>query len=116
MIDFQALAEKLRPMIVDTIPYLNKAIDGGKTVLVEGAQSNVLDIDFGKFLQYLCTTHPSHLHPNRSVHLTVQPLIFNNKQEKLLVKEFKNRMGCLGFHTWRSTLLIIRLLVQSQSG
>ena len=47
---FQGLADKLRPMIVDTIQYLNKAIDSGKTVLVEGAQSNVLDIDFGELL------------------------------------------------------------------
>lgn len=39
-------------MVVDTIPYLNKAVTDGKTVLVEGAQSNVLDIDFGGFLYW----------------------------------------------------------------
>lgn len=43
----QGLAEKLRPLVVDTIPYLNNAISAGKSVLVEGAQSNILDIDFG---------------------------------------------------------------------
>ncbi|XP_052769474.1 adenylosuccinate synthetase-like [Mya arenaria] len=46
---YKSLAEKLRPFVVDTIQYLNKAVTSGKTVLVEGAQSNVLDIDFGLY-------------------------------------------------------------------
>ncbi|XP_052271930.1 adenylosuccinate synthetase-like [Dreissena polymorpha] len=46
---YKDLAEQIRPLVVDTIPYLNKAITSGKTVLVEGAQSNVLDIDFGLY-------------------------------------------------------------------
>ncbi|KAL4238343.1 hypothetical protein ACF0H5_003053 [Mactra antiquata] len=46
---YKGYAELLRPLVVDTIPYLNKAIQSGKTVLVEGAQSNILDIDFGLY-------------------------------------------------------------------
>lgn len=38
----------MKPFVKDTIPYLAKAIKDGKIILVEGAQSNVLDIDFGK--------------------------------------------------------------------
>ena len=44
----QVLRNKVKPFVKDTIPYLSKAIKDGKTILVEGAQSNVLDIDFGK--------------------------------------------------------------------
>ena len=47
---FQELREKLRPFVIDTIPYMNKALKSGKKVLIEGAQSNVLDIDFGLYL------------------------------------------------------------------
>ena len=45
---FQDLKEKLKPFVVDTIPFMNKALSSGKNILIEGAQSNVLDIDFGK--------------------------------------------------------------------
>ena len=44
---FQNLKERLKPFVVDTIPYMNKALASGKNILIEGAQSNVLDIDFG---------------------------------------------------------------------
>jgi adenylosuccinate synthase len=37
-------------MTIDTIAYLNEAIiDGSKTILVEGANATMLDIDFGMF-------------------------------------------------------------------
>ena len=44
-----AAADVLRPHITDTIPVLNKAIRAGKTVLFEGAQGAMLDIDFGTY-------------------------------------------------------------------
>jgi len=43
----RALAERLRPMIRDTVYYVNQAINDGKRVLVEGANAVMLDIDFG---------------------------------------------------------------------
>lgn len=42
-------ADLLRPHIVDTIPVLNKAISEGGSVLFEGAQGAMLDIDFGTY-------------------------------------------------------------------
>lgn len=42
-------ADILRPHITNTIPVLNKAIKAGKTVLFEGAQGAMLDIDFGTY-------------------------------------------------------------------
>lgn len=44
-----AAADVLRPHITDTIPVLNRAIQAGKTVLFEGAQGAMLDIDFGTY-------------------------------------------------------------------
>lgn len=44
-----AAADVLRPHITNTIPVLNKAIKEGKTVLFEGAQGAMLDIDFGTY-------------------------------------------------------------------
>lgn len=44
-----AAADVLRPHITNTIPVLNKAVKEGKTILFEGAQGAMLDIDFGTY-------------------------------------------------------------------
>lgn len=44
-----AAADVLRPHITNTIPVVNNAIKAGKTVLFEGAQGAMLDIDFGTY-------------------------------------------------------------------
>lgn len=41
--------EKLKPFITDTTEFLHSAIDSGKSVLFEGAQGALLDIDHGTF-------------------------------------------------------------------
>ncbi|MDD4869774.1 MAG: adenylosuccinate synthase [Kiritimatiellae bacterium] len=42
-------AKRLAPYITDTITLLNKAVDAGKSILFEGAQGTMLDIDFGTY-------------------------------------------------------------------
>jgi len=42
-------AERLRPMVADTSLVLNTALDEGKTVLFEGGQATMLDIDHGTY-------------------------------------------------------------------
>ena len=44
-----AHAERLRPMVADTSAELNKALDEGKTVLFEGGQAAMLDVDHGTY-------------------------------------------------------------------
>jgi adenylosuccinate synthase len=44
-----ALAERVRPYITDTITMLNDMVKAGKSVLFEGAQGTMLDIDFGSY-------------------------------------------------------------------
>jgi adenylosuccinate synthase len=41
--------DRLRPMIADTSLLLNNALDQGKTVLFEGAQATMLDVDHGTY-------------------------------------------------------------------
>jgi adenylosuccinate synthase len=43
-------AAKLKPMVVDTIPWMHSVL-GTKKVLVEGANAAMLDIDFGTYPQ-----------------------------------------------------------------
>lgn len=46
---YKDYAEKLRPYVKDTVFYLHSALRNGKTVLVEGANAAMLDIDFGTY-------------------------------------------------------------------
>jgi adenylosuccinate synthase len=42
-------AERLEPMVADTSLVLNQALDRGETVLFEGAQATMLDVDHGTY-------------------------------------------------------------------
>ena len=42
-------AERLRPLVADTALVLNDALDAGKTVLFEGGQATMLDVDHGTY-------------------------------------------------------------------
>ncbi|MDQ3744198.1 MAG: adenylosuccinate synthase [Acidobacteriota bacterium] len=43
------LAERLEPFITDTTAYLNGALREGRSILVEGAQATLLDVDHGTY-------------------------------------------------------------------
>jgi len=47
--DYIKAALGLRPFIKDSSGYLNSSIDAGKSVLLEGAQATMLDIDHGTY-------------------------------------------------------------------
>ncbi|MHB1171027.1 MAG: adenylosuccinate synthase [Lacisediminihabitans sp.] len=47
--DLLSYAERLRPMVADTGLVLNQALDAGKTVLFEGGQATMLDVDHGTY-------------------------------------------------------------------
>lgn len=48
----------LRPFIIDTALYLDKAAKGGKTILIEGANGTHLDIDHGTY-PYVTSSNPT---------------------------------------------------------
>lgn len=43
------LVERLAPFVADTSHYLNQAAVGGKSILLEGAQATLLDVDHGTY-------------------------------------------------------------------
>ena len=47
--EYSAVARSLVPYVTDTITLLNKAVSEGKSILFEGAQGTMLDIDFGTY-------------------------------------------------------------------
>lgn len=47
--DLLSYAERLRPMVADTGLLLNQALDAGKTVVFEGGQATMLDVDHGTY-------------------------------------------------------------------
>jgi adenylosuccinate synthase len=47
--EYETFAARIRPMVRDTATLLNQAIRDGKTVLFEGAQGTMLDIDHGTY-------------------------------------------------------------------
>ncbi len=49
VIDLLSYAERLRPMVADTGLLLNQALDAGKTVVFEGGQATMLDVDHGTY-------------------------------------------------------------------
>lgn len=46
---FKVLREKLLPMICDSVSLINEALEQDKVVLFEGAQANMLDINYGTY-------------------------------------------------------------------
>jgi adenylosuccinate synthase len=51
-------AKRLKPLVKDTFMPLNKALDEGKNVLIEGAQGTLLDIDHGTY-PYVTSSNPT---------------------------------------------------------
>ncbi|GAA4895290.1 adenylosuccinate synthase [Streptomonospora salina] len=47
--EYMEYAEELRPYVADTSLELNRALDAGKTVYLEGSQGTLLDIDHGTY-------------------------------------------------------------------
>jgi adenylosuccinate synthase len=56
--EYLGYAERLRPYIADTRLVLGKAIEAGKTVLLEGAQATLLDVDHGTY-PFVTSSNPT---------------------------------------------------------
>ena len=53
-----AFADPLRPLVVDTSLLLNRALDDGKVVLLEGGQGTLLDVDHGTY-PFVTSSNPT---------------------------------------------------------
>ncbi len=55
---YRAAAEALKPYILDTVTYVNEADRKGQSILLEGAQGTMLDIDFGTY-PFVTSSNPT---------------------------------------------------------
>jgi adenylosuccinate synthase len=56
--EYEVFDQEMDPYITDTSLLLNKAIKAGKSLLLEGAQAALLDIDFGTY-PYVTSSNPT---------------------------------------------------------
>jgi len=56
--DFKKIRDKMMPMICDAVDVVNKALDENEIVLFEGAQANMLDINYGTY-PYVTSSSPT---------------------------------------------------------
>jgi adenylosuccinate synthase len=56
--EYLAYAERLRPYIADTRLLLARALENGETVLLEGAQATLLDVDHGTY-PFVTSSNPT---------------------------------------------------------
>jgi adenylosuccinate synthase len=56
--EFLSYADRLRPMVADTPMLLSTALDQGKTVLLEGGQATLLDVDHGTY-PFVTSSNPT---------------------------------------------------------
>jgi adenylosuccinate synthase len=47
--EYSDIAEQVRPFVTDTAQLLNKALNSGESIMFEGAQGTMLDIDHGTY-------------------------------------------------------------------
>lgn len=55
---FEDIKDQIIPMITDTVSLVNEYLDAGKNVLFEGAQANMLDINYGSY-PYVTSSSPT---------------------------------------------------------
>ncbi len=92
--DLLSYVERLRPMVADTSLVLNQALDAGKTVLFEGGQATMLDVDHGT---YPFVTSSSATSGGAATGSGVAP----NRLERVIavVKAYTTRVGAGPFPT-----------------
>ena len=55
--EYHAYGKELEPYVVDSSLFVNDAIDAGKSVIMEGAQGTLLDVDHGTY-PYVTSSNP----------------------------------------------------------
>jgi len=85
---YRNYASLLKPMIIDTVVYVNKAIKAGKKVLIESANATMLDIDFGTY-PFVTSSSPSI--GGAFTGLGIPPQVLN--QNIAIVKAYTTRVG-----------------------
>ena len=104
--DFHNYALRLMPYVTDTSIELDVALQEGKTILAEGAQGTLLDIDHGT---YPFVTSSSTVAPGALTGLGLGLTTSREAQVTGVVKAFQTRVGSGPFPTEVSGNLALRL-------
>jgi len=104
--EYLAYADQLKPYIADTSIELHTAMMAGKTVLAEGAQGTLLDVDFGT---YPFVTSSSTTAPGALTGLGLGLDAAREVRVIGVVKAFQTRVGSGPFPTEVSGELALRL-------
>jgi adenylosuccinate synthase len=94
--EFRDYAKLLAPYIADTSAELCRALDEGKTILAEGAQGTLLDIDYGT---YPFVTSSSTTAPGALTGLGLGLTAARDARATGVVKAFQTRVGSGPFPT-----------------
>jgi adenylosuccinate synthase len=93
---FAVYAERIRPFVADTAAEMDSALRAGKTVLAEGAQGTLLDIDHGT---YPFVTSSSTLAPAALLGLGLGMTVARDAVVSGVCKSFQTRVGSGPFPT-----------------
>lgn len=91
---FMGYADRLRPMVVDSVRMLNEALDEEKVVLMEGGQATFLDVDHGTY-PFVTSSNPTA--GGASVGAGIGPTRFTRTIG--IVKAYTTRVGAGPFPT-----------------
>ncbi|WHS27084.1 adenylosuccinate synthase [Auritidibacter ignavus] len=91
---FDRYAERLRPMVVDSVILLNEALDHNKVVLMEGGQATYLDVDHGTY-PFVTSSNPTA--GGASVGAGIGPTRFTRTLG--IIKAYTTRVGAGPFPT-----------------
>ena len=91
---FLSYADRLKPMVVDSVNLLNDALDEGKVVLMEGGQATYLDVDHGTY-PFVTSSNPTA--GGASVGAGIGPTRFSRTIG--IVKAYTTRVGSGPFPT-----------------
>lgn len=69
---YRQLGQRLAPYVCDTATLVQDALDRGETVLLEGAQGTLLDLDFGTY-EYVTSSVPSSLAAGAGIGIGIGP-------------------------------------------
>ena len=102
--EYVEYARSLQPYIGDTVSLIAEALQDGKTVLAEGAQGTLLDLDHGTY-PYVTSSNPTA--PGALTGLGVGPVWVNEVIG--VAKAFQTRVGEGGFPTELEGEMAVRL-------
>lgn len=90
MAEYMEFGAKLRPYVHDTSGLVQQAVRSGETVLLEGAQGSLLDLDFGTY-EYVTSSVPSSVAAGAALGIGIGPTQLD--QVLGVYKAYNTRVG-----------------------